>query len=71
MPGVQVVDIETTLGLARAHVTPGAGAGTLVLGHGAGGGVQAPDLLAVTAAAAASPKPPKPPAPPRDPDDNG
>ena len=52
MPGVEVVDIDTSLGLARAHVTPGAGAGTLVLGHGAGGGVEAADLLAVTAAAA-------------------
>jgi predicted alpha/beta-hydrolase family hydrolase len=52
MPAVQVVDIETPLGLARAHVTPASGAGTLVLGHGAGGGIEAPDLLAVTAAAA-------------------
>jgi len=45
--------IDTPLGPARAHVTDGGGsAGTLVLGHGAGGGVESPDLVAVTAAAA-------------------
>ena len=46
--------IPTPLGEARAHVTlpdgpPGRGA--LVLGHGAGGGVGAPDLLAAQRAA--------------------
>src|SRR5437763_6841860 len=44
-----VVEIETPRGLARAHVhgaeSPLA---TLILGHGAGGGVAAPDLTAVT-----------------------
>ena len=48
---VRVLEVETPLGLARAHLTSGAGAGTLVLGHGAGGGVESVDLLAVTAAA--------------------
>jgi len=38
------MEIETPHGPARAHVTPGAGRGSLVLGHGAGGSVQAPDL---------------------------
>jgi len=45
-------EIETPSGVARAHFSAGAGAsiGLAVLGHGAGGGVDAPDLLAVTAA---------------------
>jgi len=40
------VEIETPHGLARAHVqeAPGATA-MLVLGHGAGGGIGAPDLM--------------------------
>src|SRR4029453_12964716 len=45
-------EIETPQGVARVHLhsaeDPRA---ALVLGHGAGGGVQAPDLLAATAAA--------------------
>ncbi len=46
------LEIETPSGTAAVHVTAAADAlGTLVLGHGAGGGVQAPDL---TAAARAS-----------------
>src|SRR4051794_5981491 len=48
----EVLTLETPDGPARAHVhgldAPVAG---LVLGHGAGGGVGAPDLLAATAAA--------------------
>ena len=48
----RVVDVETSEGLARAHVVrPTEGRGTLVLGHGAGGGIQAPDLQAVAAGA--------------------
>jgi len=44
----QVLDIETPFGAARAHVSPSDGArAALVLGHGAGGGVAARDLLAV------------------------
>jgi uncharacterized protein len=44
--------IETAHGPARAWVHPVADAvGGLVLGHGAGGGVSAPDLVAVAAAA--------------------
>jgi predicted alpha/beta-hydrolase family hydrolase len=47
-----VKEIDTPSGLARAYITRGTGAarGLAVLGHGAGGGVDAPDLLAVTAA---------------------
>jgi predicted alpha/beta-hydrolase family hydrolase len=40
------VDIETPHGPARAHVQTVEGAvGAMVLGHGAGGGVSAPDLM--------------------------
>jgi predicted alpha/beta-hydrolase family hydrolase len=47
-----ILEIPTPHGPARAHVQPGApGTPALVLGHGAGGGVQAPDLLAAAAAA--------------------
>lgn len=43
-----VLELETPHGLARAHVFGGpAPVGTLVLGHGAGGSVEAPDLVAV------------------------
>jgi hypothetical protein len=46
---------DTPLGPARTHTTDPAGdlRGTLVLGHGAGGGVESADLLAVTTAASA------------------
>jgi len=45
--------IDTPHGPARAHVHPAEGdaRAALVLGHGAGGGIQARDLQAVTAAA--------------------
>jgi predicted alpha/beta-hydrolase family hydrolase len=44
--------IRTPHGPARAHLHPAASpVGALVLGHGAGGGVAAPDLVAVTKAA--------------------
>lgn len=47
-----VREVETPVGPARVHLTRPPGAiGTLVLGHGAGGGVEAPDLLALTALA--------------------
>jgi predicted alpha/beta-hydrolase family hydrolase len=48
------LDIHTPLGPARAHVDGPAGdpVGTLVLGHGAGGGVESADLVAVTSEAA-------------------
>src|SRR4249920_2537184 len=47
-----VIEIDTPHGLARAHVhiSPDS-AGALVLGHGAGGGVEAPDLVAASNAA--------------------
>jgi predicted alpha/beta-hydrolase family hydrolase len=47
-------EIETPLGPAGVHLTepPDGVVGTLVLGHGAGGGVESVDLVAVTAEAA-------------------
>ena len=51
---VRTREIETPHGPARVHLHEAAGASlALVLGHGAGGGVAAPDLVAVTAAAVA------------------
>jgi hypothetical protein len=51
-----VSELQTPLGPARVTATdpPGAVVGTLVLGHGAGGGIGSPDLVAVTADAAAA-----------------
>ena len=50
--GVKAREIETPHGPARAHLSAVPGArGALVLGHGAGGGVEAPDLLAARDAA--------------------
>jgi predicted alpha/beta-hydrolase family hydrolase len=44
-----VREIDTPVGMARAHLTrPDRPAGALVLGHGAGGGIEAPDLVAMT-----------------------
>jgi uncharacterized protein len=44
-----VLEVETPSGLARVHLHAAEEAvGALVLGHGAGGGVEAPDLAAVT-----------------------
>jgi predicted alpha/beta-hydrolase family hydrolase len=49
------MDIDTPHGPARAHLHPAEPArGALVLGHGAGGGVAAPDLVAATRAAGAA-----------------
>lgn len=47
------LDLDTPHGPARAHLYPATGQAraALVLGHGAGGSVTAPDLVAVTAAA--------------------
>ncbi len=44
-------DVVTPVGAARVEVIPGAGSGTLVLGHGAGGGTGAADLRAAGAVA--------------------
>ena len=43
------MDVDTPLGPARvlAAEPPGTVVGTLVLGHGAGGGAEAPDLVAI------------------------
>lgn len=48
-----VLTVPTAHGPARAHLHAPAGTpvAALVLGHGAGGGINAPDLLAATAAA--------------------
>jgi uncharacterized protein len=53
--GSDVTDVDTPHGPARVtvHDVPGAPA-TLLLGHGAGGGTTAPDLLAATAAGLAA-----------------
>jgi hypothetical protein len=49
---VATLDIDTPHGPARAHLhTADAARAALVLGHGAGGGVEAPDLVAATKAA--------------------
>ncbi|HEX5622641.1 MAG TPA: alpha/beta family hydrolase [Solirubrobacteraceae bacterium] len=51
---MSVLEIETPHGPARAHVRPADDPrGLLVLGHGAGGGVQARDLVAAAGAALA------------------
>jgi predicted alpha/beta-hydrolase family hydrolase len=51
----EIRGIDTPLGPARAHVTDGSGtSGTLVLGHGAGGGIESVDLVAVTSEAASA-----------------
>ncbi len=50
-----MIDVPTSLGLARLHVwSPPAAAGRLVLGHGAGGGIGAPDLTEIRAAVVAA-----------------
>jgi uncharacterized protein len=52
---VTSLDLDTPHGVARAHLRLRSDArGALVLGHGAGGGVAAPDLRAVAAAADAT-----------------
>jgi uncharacterized protein len=49
---MKIAEIETPTGPAKAHVHPaGEPRAALVLGHGAGGGVEAPDLVAATEAA--------------------
>src|SRR3954447_16708191 len=49
------IEIDTPHGPARAHLHPAEGdvAGALILGHGAGGGVGAPDLVAAAGVATA------------------
>ena len=49
-----ILDVDTPLGLARAHLTDGGDRGTLMLGHGAGGGIESADLGELTAEAAAA-----------------
>jgi uncharacterized protein len=46
------IDVDTPHGPARVHLQDAPGAlGALVLGHGAGGGISAPDLMAASRAA--------------------
>jgi predicted alpha/beta-hydrolase family hydrolase len=48
----QAIEVETPAGLARVHLHAAEKPrGALVMGHGAGGGVEAPDLVAATEAA--------------------
>ncbi|HTW19295.1 MAG TPA: alpha/beta family hydrolase, partial [Mycobacteriales bacterium] len=50
-PAPEIREIDTPSGPARAHLSEPkgrAGRRLAVLGHGAGGGVSAPDLVAVT-----------------------
>jgi predicted alpha/beta-hydrolase family hydrolase len=52
MRAVKPVEIDTPHGPAAAHVQPAAEPrGALILGHGAGGGVGAPDLVAAASVA--------------------
>ncbi len=54
MTGVKTFELETPHGRARAHLHSADEArAALVLGHGAGGGVTAPDLVAMTGVARA------------------
>jgi uncharacterized protein len=47
-----ILELDTPHGPARVHLHPAeSAAGTLVLGHGAGGGVGSPDLVGATEAA--------------------
>jgi len=51
---MEPIEVATPQGPARVHLHPaGQPRAGLVLGHGAGGGVGAPDLVAVTALAVA------------------
>jgi uncharacterized protein len=53
-PAAKPIEIDTPRGVARAHLQVADGASAaLVLGHGAGGGVEAPDLVAARDAALA------------------
>jgi predicted alpha/beta-hydrolase family hydrolase len=51
---VKTRDVVTSAGVARVHVLGSRSPTLVVLGHGAGGGVEAPDLQAVAQALAAS-----------------
>ena len=52
---MRTIDIDTPRGVARAHLRPhGDARAALILGHGAGGGVTAPDLLAAARGAEAA-----------------
>ncbi|GEL25698.1 alpha/beta hydrolase [Pseudonocardia sulfidoxydans NBRC 16205] len=46
-------EVDTPHGPARVHLLPGDGRGVLLIGHGAGGGVSAPDIVAAAGVAGA------------------
>ena len=48
------IEVDTPLGPARAHLTDGGSRGTLVLGHGAGGGIESADLVELTSEASSA-----------------
>jgi len=48
------IEIDTAQGPAKAQVTGGGFRGSLVLGHGAGGGIESADLVEITTEAAAA-----------------
>src|SRR3954454_9741283 len=50
----ETLEVPTASGPAGVRLTLGGGTGLLCLGHGAGGGTDAPALLAVTGAATAA-----------------
>ena len=50
----ETLEVPTPTGAARVRLTLAGSTGLLCLGHGAGGGTDAPDLLAVTATAASA-----------------
>jgi hypothetical protein len=53
--GMAPLELQTPFGPARAHLTaPSSPGALLVLGHGAGGGVEAPDLVTAARAAGAA-----------------
>jgi uncharacterized protein len=46
---VKAIELDTPQGLSRVHLhAPDRPAASLILGHGAGGGIEAPDLMATT-----------------------
>ncbi|MGD9987157.1 alpha/beta family hydrolase [Pseudonocardia sp.] len=49
----EVREVGTPHGPARVHLLPGDGRGVLLIGHGAGGGVAAPDIVAAAGVAGA------------------
>ncbi|GAY09927.1 alpha/beta family hydrolase [Pseudonocardia sp. N23] len=51
LTATDVREIDTPHGPARVHLLPGDDRGVLLIGHGAGGGVSAPDIVAAAGVA--------------------